>query len=444
MKYHFLLFSMLVMGLVWMPLCAQDDADGEEGETKSGVEAVDEAFVDIQNTVEALKKLKISGYIHAQYQSADTMGNSLYSIGNYSSGAFAPGSDNRFIIRRARLKATYTEDLASFVLQIDASERGVIIRDAYTAITEPWLRNFTITAGIFDRPFGYEIGYSSSLRESPERSRLFQTLFPAEKDLGVQLGIAFPEDEGILGYFNLKAGIFNGMRSDASENDNNKDFIGHFGFQLPFSEAGLAVDGGVSLYSGNVTSRSPVVYTMASGGGRVFVRDSSAHNINKNFERVDVGGDMEIYYDLPVLGGFALRGEYIAGTQPCSLKSASFYNPTGADSVFVRKVHGFYMNYIQNVGIANQFVLKYDVFDPNEEVEGSDIGKPGSNLTAADIKYSTWGLGWIYHWNANVKLTAYYELVHNEKVNTAASGSLASYREDVKDNVLTLRVQYKF
>lgn len=445
MKYYSFLCSVFITGLSFFPLCAQDDAEGAEEETTSGVEAVDEAFVEIQNTVEALKKLKLSGYIHAQYQIADTVGNSLYSIGNYSSGAFAPGSDNRFTIRRARLKATYTEDLASFVLQIDASERGLILRDAYTAITDPWLRNFTLTAGIFDRPFGYEIGYSSSQRETPERARFFQILLPAEKDLGAQLGVAFPEDEGVLGYFNLKAGIFNGMRTDASENDNNKDFIGRLGVQLPFSDVGLAVDGGLSLYAGNVTSRSAVAYTMATNGDeRGFVRDSSAENLNKNFERVYTGGDLEIYYDLPILGGFALRGEYVGGTQPCSSKSASFYSPTGADSVFVRKVHGFYVNYIQNIGLTNQFILKYDVFDPNEEVDGADIGKIGSNLTVADIKYSTWGLGWIYHWNTNVKFTAYYEFVHNEKVNAAANGSLAVYRDDVKDNVLTLRMQYKF
>jgi hypothetical protein len=43
-----------------------------------------------------------------------------------------------------------------------------------------------------------------------------------------------------------------------------------------------------------------------------------------------------------------------------------------------------------------------------------------------------------------VKFVAYYDMVKNEKVNAAATGSLAPYRNDLKDNVFTLRMQYKF
>lgn len=443
MKRSSLLLFPVITALSFFPLCAQDETDPDD--TRDKVEAMDETLSEIKSVVDALRKLKFSGYIHAQYQIADTMGNSLYPIGNFSSGSFGSGVDNRFTIRRGRLKAIYTDELSSFVFQIDASEKGVIVRDVYATITEPWLRNFTLTAGIFDRPFGFEITYSSSLRESPERSRLFQSLFPGERELGAQLGIAFPEDEGILGHFNFKGGIFNGVRTDGTENDSNKDFIGRLGFELPFADAGLAIDGGMSLYSGRVNSRSAVAYTMGSTGGvETFVRDSSAANLNKDFDRTYMGGDLEVYYDLPVLGGFSLRGEYIGGRQPSTAKSNLYYNPSGADSVFVRNVHGFYVNYVQNIGLYNQLVVKYDVFDPNTEVQGSEIGRPGSLLTPADVRYSTFGLGWIYYWNSHVKLTAYYEIVKNEEVNAAATGSLAAYRDDVPDNIFTFRIQYKY
>lgn len=445
MKKSFLLCSAACAVMSVLPLSAQgnEELDGKIG-------AIEETLAGVSSDVSSLKKLKISGYVQMQYQMADTLGNNKYDIGKFSGGSFSEGIDNVFSVRRGRIKAQYTADMASFVLQLDATQKGLDIKDAYMAITEPWLRNVTLTAGIFARPFGFEIGYSSSKRETPERSRLFQTLFPGERDLGAQLGLAFQEEESALQYFNLNVGVFNGMRGTLSENDNNKDIIGRLGIELPFSDAGLAIDAGASMYMGKVTSKSPISYAVGTQDGiKTFIADSSAATLNKSFDRTYVGADLQIYYDLPVLGGLSLRGEFITGTQPSTLGSSSFYATT--DPIFSeRKVSGFYVNYVQNVGSSNQLVVKYDVFDPNTDIEGSDIGKKGTSgaTTAAfnknDIKYSTLGLGWIYHWNGNVKFTAYYELVKNEEVNSAATGSLAPFTKDVKDNVFTFRAQYKF
>lgn len=439
MKKSFLLCSAACAVLSIMPLSAQDD-----GELQGKVEAMEETLTGVAADVKSLKKLKISGYVQAQYQMADTLGNGSYDIGKYSGGSFGRDIDNVFSVRRGRIKAQYTADMASFVLQLDATQKGVEMKDIYMTVTEPWLRNFALTMGIFNRPFGFEIGYSSSKRETPERSRLFQTLFPGERDLGAQLGVSFEEEESFLQYFNLNVGVFNGVRGSESENDNNKDIIGRLGVELPFSDAGLAIDAGASMYMGKVTSRSPISYKFGTDNGvKTFVKDSSVATLNKSFDRTYVGGDVEIYYDLPVLGGLSVRGEFITGTQPSTLSSSAFYATTDP-IVAERKVSGFYVNYVQNIGNSNQLVVKYDEFDPNTEVEGSDIGAAKSTLTKADIKYSTLGLGWIYHWNANVKFVAYYELVKNEEINSAAAGSLASYTKDVKDNVFTFRVQYKF
>ena len=42
-------------------------------------------------------------------------------------------------------------------------------------------------AGVFNRPFGHEIGYSTSGLESPERATIIQYFFPDERDLGAML-----------------------------------------------------------------------------------------------------------------------------------------------------------------------------------------------------------------------------------------------------------------
>ena len=102
------------------------------------------------------------------------------------------------------------------------------------------------------------------------------------------------------------------------------------------------------------------------------------------------------------------------------------------------------MTLIQNLGTKIQGVVRYDVYDPNTDVNGSDIGALGSSLSATDLAYTTWGLGLIYHWDENVKLTAYYDIVSNEEANAAASGILLPYKKDLPDNVFTFRMQMKF
>jgi hypothetical protein len=89
--------------------------------------------------------------------------------------------------------------------------------------------------------------------------------------------------------------------------------------------------------------------------------------------------------------------------------------------------------------------VRYDVFDPNTEAEGNDIGRGArANLTAADIAYSTLGLGAVYHWNEWIKFHLYYDMVRNEEINAAATGGLAPFKNDLNDNVTTLRMQVKF
>jgi hypothetical protein len=424
----------------------------EVEEVKGAVDGINETLQGLIPTIDALKKIKISGYIQTQYQVADSA-----SITSYAGGDFPQNVKSRFQVRRGRFNINYDNDLTQYVLQLDVTQNGVGIKDAYASIKEPWLRTASLTAGVFDRPFGFEISYSSSNREAPERSRLFQTLFPGERELGAKLELT-PEN-GPLSYFNLKAGVFNGVLNTANENDRHKDFIGRLGFQLPLEEQGLALDGGFSTYAGTVTANSKKIYEIDNASTvKKFKVDSTATNLGNGFDRNYYGFDVQLYYDMPVIGGASLRGEYIWGKQPGTDKKTSFYNPDAAAStdpksvidgkkvtdLYFRNFNGWYINYVQNIGLQNQFVIKYDVYTPNSDISSNDIGTTGSNLSAADLKYSTLGLGWIYHWDANVKFTLYYDWVKNEKVNANAPNSLALYKDDIKDNVLTLRMQYKF
>lgn len=397
-------------------------------EVKGALEGLNESYLETKATVDALKKIKLSGYIQTQFQLADVDG-----IASFSGGNFGAGMHNRLMIRRGRLKITYDNDITNYVLQIDATEKGLGLKDAYILFTEPWTKTFALKAGVFDRPFGFEISYSSSNRESPERSRLFQTLFPGERDLGMSLEIA--PKSGALSMFNFKGGLFagNGVNPEV---DNQKDFIGRLGFQLPLTEENFEIDGGISTYMGRVK--------LASGKSIFTVNSPSlaaATTSEAWTDRSYLGLDAQVYYSLPLLGGFTLRGEFINGKQPGG-SSTSSSSPTVLQTgdLYLRNFTGYYFMYVQNLGDKNQLVVKYDSYDPNSDVSGDQIGQiAAAKLSAGDLNYSTLGLGWVHYWDDNVKFTFYYDSVSNE-----TSKNLAGFTEDLKDNVFTFRIQYKF
>src|SRR5688572_16790038 len=133
-----------------------------------------------------LKRFKISGYLQPQFQVADSAGQPSFAGGN-----FAAGVDKRFMIRRGRFKVQYTSPInakgistSQYVFQIDATEKGIAVKDIYAKLSEPWLGVFAVTMGMFNNPFGFEIAYSSSLRESPERGRMSQLHCPNEREVG--------------------------------------------------------------------------------------------------------------------------------------------------------------------------------------------------------------------------------------------------------------------
>ena len=111
--------------------------------------------------------------------------------------------------------------------------------------------------------------------------------------------------------------------------------------------------------------------------------------------------------------------------------------PTGA--TYVRNFDAAFFYFLQNIINEKwELMAKYDWYDPNTDFSGNEIGKPGSNLNVADIRYNTLGVGITRYFTGNLKFLAYYDIVRNEKT------LLPGFTDDVKDNVFTFRVQLRF
>jgi phosphate-selective porin len=372
------------------------------------ITALDERVLVNEADLSKLNKIKISGYVQAEYrdyQSALVKTNDPYST---------------FLIRRARVKFTYEAlDGVKLVLQPDFSTGNFSLKDAYAVVNIPKLKDLTLWAGQMNRP-NYEVEYSSGQREVMERSRVIRAIYPGEREIGVKLeyiGSKIPLK------FQLMAMNGNFTGSQPIDVDTRKDLMARVVYSVKLPAAGLGIDFGANgYYGGTRVKTNPFVSTV-----NPLIVDSVA--LGTYLDKHWMGAEVQIFAD--VLGGLAIKGEYMAGVNNyASLTAlAGAIAQKKADPNKVRDFAGYYIYLIKNIGAKNQLVTRYDYYDPNTKTSGD-----GS--TATELNFKTWTVAWQYYLNDNIRLSAQYEMPKNETNTTNPN--------DLKDNTFILRIQAKF
>lgn len=419
------------------------------------VAGMNERLATAESDLAKLTKIKVSGYIQAQYQ-------------HFESPAVQP--DNYFSLRRVRVKFTYQMfDAVRFVLQPDFVPGNLAVKDAYVVVNEPWLKSFSLTAGKFNRP-NYEVEYSSSTRELTERSLIIRTLYPGERAIGAKLEY-HPLELPVkvqLAVLNGNEGltIANSAGTNLNSNENKdfdqyKDIMARVTYGLTLGSFG-GLDLGLHTYFG----------TLKSNAGNTLDSDYSTlteTQVGDPLHRNWLGAEFQLYAD--ILGGMSLKGEYLAG------KNATVgYAPVAATSTtsaiagkpnFQNHFSGYYLYLIKNLGKKNKVALRYDYYDPNTDITGKDVMVKGftSNIETlssrmsgkSDLATSTLGLAFHHYFDENIRITLNYDIVSNEKVGstglltesyTLPNGTKVAngidYGTAINQNVLTLRIQAKF
>jgi len=502
-----MLSGVLLIGVPSFSQSVTDTLKEKVDELKDRLNGMDERVLTNESDLSKLNKIKISGYIQAQY---DYFENRL----SYPS--------NSFQVRRTRVKFQYEPaDGIKFVVQPELGPGGFELKDAYAVANAPWLKNIELWMGKFNRP-NYEVEYSSSSREVPERSRIIKALYPGERAIGAKL-----EYSPKLIPLKVQVALLNGNDGltfkDASGNnmntaqnvtnkdyDNFKDLMGRITYSLNLG-AGIGLDFGVNGYFGQLKATST---TTIKGD---YTLDKSDVKVGDALKRNWLGAEFQLYAD--VLGGMSIKGEYMFGqnalpgyiTSTSTTTSSTSLNAT-ADTLTIsnittkdnsqkpnqiNKFSGGYIYLVKNIGKKNQFALRYDFYDPNTQISKNDIGvkkyetaldDKKVNLTTvysasdaqtikvvsgditnatkikaasgvSDIAYNTLTLAWNYYLNDNIRFTLAYEMPMNEKTNAVDSkgnylvydkGTVNgvtkyNYYNDVfSQNTFTLRVQAKF
>jgi hypothetical protein len=414
---------------------------------QANVDSVDAKVNKLGKFIEVLRKFRFSGYIQMQYQHADTAGAT-----SYSGGDFAPASNNRFMLRRARLRVAFEHvtpkgvRLIETVFFTDATDRGFVIKDIYGRLTEPFTGWFGIQGGYFMRPFGFEVNYPSLLRETPDRGRMSQILMPGERDLGAALIIESPNSFKPV-YVRLDAGVFNGTGA-FSEIDNRKDFISHLQLRKVWgTKTTFTISGGASYYRGSVLHSTPFVYSLQndSSGTLRYSRLTDSAGVGKKYSlRQYIGADAQLVLDYAI-GTTTLRGEFITGTEPGTATASATPTATGSD-IYERKFSGAYFYFIQTFKhkimkqpVFHDLVFKYDYYDPNIRIAGKDLSQVNdARVSKADVRYQTFTVAYSFRPADWFKLMLSYDYVINETTN------ISGYNRNLKDNVFTLRTQFAF
>ena len=391
-----------------------------------------------------LDRIRLSGYIQPQFQVAESKG-----AKGFAGGDFAPFSSSRFMLRRSRVRFDYINfpktlrgPSLQFVFQFDATERGVNVRDVWGRVFENKFQLFSYTMGLFARPFSYELNLSSGERESPERGRMSQILMKTERDIGAMISFDPRKKTSPLKFLKVDLGIFNGPGlSSTTDYDSHKDIIGRIIIKPQLVSKRVTLGGALSVLYGGLTQNTKYIYTTQNIGGiKNFIVDSSSTNPGNIAPRRYFGADFQLKIKNKV-GFTELRAEIITGKQSASLTSSETPGAlfTGSEGYYVRNFNGAYFYFLQHLGSTHhQIGVKYDWYDPNTDVSNNEIGGPGSAINASNIKYSTLGFGYIYYVNENLKLVCWYDRITNEKT------LLAGFTGDIKDDVFTCRLQFKF
>lgn len=329
--------------------------------------------------VSKIKKIAVSGYVQTRYQAFQNPEDKR-----------ALHTDDTFLVRRARVKVTAKPtDKSVAVIQLDAGNNKVGVKDAYVQYNTAGgpLLGPSYQVGQQNWWFGYEVPYSSSRRETPERALWARRFFQGERDRGLVLTSPFSTNWfGTLGVYdgsgvesvntltNVVTAVgppvtttnIKSSANVANDYNNQKDILAN----LKYSAASMEF--GVSGYFGE----------------GIWNKDRTAMNSSTN--KVRYGADFRYYWDRVTFKSEYCRARGIDGTDPAK------FNPNNY-------VDGYNLQVNFNATRADELVARYESLslDPLQPQYG---------------RRSAWNLGYIRFLDDNQRFKVFYIINEEQKV----------------------------
>ena len=385
---------------------------------------------------------KVLGYIQSQYEFHQDSEDQTF-IGG------APMNQNRFLLRRVRLKLQRDWQYGGAMVEFDANTvKGPAIGLQHAEVSlayrdverKPLVR---LVLGLFDNPFGREVVESPRARPFMERSFASREFFPAEPDLGAGL-------MGEIAWFRYSVAAVNGQplgdRTGYILQDPNshKDIVGRVGVAVDLPHETL-ITGGASILNGKgfrpgtdptkntVAWRDNLVENSLLEPTELIGIPGAAATSAVNFKRWLVGADLGLEF-ASALGRTHLFGELSVGSNMD--RNVFIADPVTAG--YDIREFGYYAEFYQELKFARLAPVepivgfRYDFYDPDSDVLEKRSGRT-LPLTESVTTYSPLiGLQVAQH----ARLLGQWDIIKD---------SLARNRVGVpvdrKNNIVTIRLQ---
>lgn len=334
---------------------------------------------------------RFSGYVQAD---GNLWNQASHDELNQSNGNLI--NDERFLIRRARLKATIEREYAAGVLEFDgntvngATARVIGAEASAKVPGDPGAPPIAqLSIGLFKIPFGFEVIQSDRDRLFMERSTAERALFPGEYDVGARLSGGWRFARYAIAVQN---GEPLGERTWPGRDPNAaKDVSGRLGVETPITDAlwiaaGVSALSGKGFHPGTPATKATIQWNDADQDGvvdpgEIRAAPGMAASPSRNFIRFGYGADLRLGLVTEGLGTTMLYGElYLGQDLDRGLVPADPYGTLSRD---LRELGG-YVALTQDLGPHFAVGVRYDYYDPDR-----DSADPARPLVPTRFTYQT-------------------------------------------------------
>ena len=396
--------------------------------------------------------LTVGGYVHVDWVA---LRQSSQNEVNPSSGE--PLNENRFLIRRARLRLESDQGLIHGALVVDANtQRGLQVRPWNMEASIKWPPDIRyqapaavaqssskeafviVSAGLLITPLGFDVPELENERPFLERTTMASELVPQSYDLGLRV---------VGGYkiVNYAFAILNGDPIGEStfpgrDPNKSKDLVFRVGTSSEIID-GLRFDAGFSglngrgFHKGNAPTKDQLVWRDQNEDGQVQqtelqVITGSPATPSEGFSRFALGADARIHVRLPKLGELTLRGEILRAK---NLDRGTFAADPVTATRDLREL-GWTVAVTQELTRWGLVGVRYDTFDPDADARD----QRAFGLVPKDSSLSTWAFMGQVRWKT-ARLVAEYDHRSN-----ALGRDVTGAPTTLEDDSFTLRAVVGF
>ena len=335
-------------------------------------------------------QVDLTGYVQA-----DSIAWSQDSVDELDPATGEPLNQERFLIRRGRLRAEARRGPLSASFELDGNTihspeariLGAQVGYAFPARGAPLV---ALTAGLFRTPFGAEVPMAERIKPFLEPPAFARGLFPGNFDAGVMAS-------GSYGLARWAVALVNGApvldrQWRGRDPSSSYDLVGRVGAVVAGPrelrvELGVSAITGQGFHAGTPPTKDGFQWVDENQNGiidgvhELQVVPGTPGTPSESFDRDALGADLQVHWCLCALGTGVAFGEVVLAT---NLDRGLLYADPVAASRDLRHL-GFAIGAVQNLGRYAQAGVRYDRYD----VDRDAIERGGVAIIGVDRVFST-------------------------------------------------------